>query len=113
LCWRSGPGGRIRDEQCRRCRKTQWAWSSLSCGSLSPSLVMEMMGSSIATTAVCLGRTRRPKTQMDGIRSMPTEILSHCDAMFLLLRGRLSGTNLAATRRMFNSDVRIVCTDQY
>jgi hypothetical protein len=36
----------------------------LSCGSFSPSLVVEMMGSSIATTAALYqGRTRRPKTR--------------------------------------------------
>jgi hypothetical protein len=51
LCWWSGPGGRICDEQCHGCRKTRWAWSSLSCGSFLPSSVMEMMGSSIAMTA--------------------------------------------------------------
>jgi hypothetical protein len=58
LCWWSGLGGRIRDEQCHGCRKTRWAWSLLSCGSFSPSSVLEMMGSSIVTTATfCQGRT--------------------------------------------------------
>jgi hypothetical protein len=56
-CWLSGPGGRIRDEQCRGCRETRWAWSSLSCGLFSPSSVVEMMGSSIATI-LSQGRTR-------------------------------------------------------
>jgi hypothetical protein len=59
LCWQSGFGGRIRDEQCHGCRKTCWAWSLLSCGSFLPSLFVEMMGSSDATTAtLSQGRTR-------------------------------------------------------
>jgi hypothetical protein len=121
LYWWSGPGGQIHDEQCRGCRKTWWAWSLLSCGSFSPSSVVEMMGSSVATTAaLSQGRTDRPKTRhwwwswvwrMDYPWHAQGDL--GCDMMFLLLRGRQSGDNLAATCRMFNSDIRIVCTDLY
>lgn len=62
IFWQSSPGGPIRDEQCCLSRETQRVWSSYSCGSFSPSPVVEMMVSYIAKTDVlswCC--TRRPK----------------------------------------------------